>query len=229
MLVLLPVNSAVITSDALLITKMSLPVPPTKVSTPLLDVITLFRLLPVRVNAALPRPVRFCTFAASVVDTVVCSVLFPELTASIITSDALLITKISLPVPPTRVSAPLFAVITLLSELPVNVMAADPIPVRFCTFAASETETELCSVLVLVPVDSALITSDALLITKTSLPAPPVKVVIPMPDTSASFPDPATRLSVALLPVIVSLSVLPVSVNAAVPMPVRLSRFAGST
>ena len=166
-LVLLPVYCALMTSDALLTMNVSLPVPPTMVSTvlpatrvslpdpatrlsaPLLAVITLLSVLPVSVKAVLPVPVKFCTLLASAMDTDVFSVLLPVLTPSVITSDALFTTNVSLPVPPisvvspvpatsvsvpdpaTSVSAPLLPVITLFNVLPVNVMAAVPMPLRF--------------------------------------------------------------------------------------------------
>ena len=66
------------------------------------------------------------------------------------TSEALLITNVSLPVPPisvarplpaTSTSLPLLAVITLARELPVRLIAAVPIPVRRSTLVASVVET----------------------------------------------------------------------------------------
>ena len=123
-----------------------------------------------------------------------------------------------MPLPATSVSAPLLAVMVFASELPVSIMAAVPVPVRFCTLLASVTETEVFSVLLPVLTPS-LITSSALLTTNVSLPVPP---------TSVARPIPATSTSLALLAVITLARELPVSVILPAPVPVNFCTFAAA-
>lgn len=117
------------------------------VSLPLLPLMQLLSVLPAKVSALVPMAVRFCTVDANVTDAEAdpCPVLMPVLAALGIMSNALLITVVSLPPPPTSVATPLhvssistslLARTTSASALPVNVSAALPVPVRRCTFSA---------------------------------------------------------------------------------------------
>ena len=129
--------------------------------------------------------------------------------------------SVSLPAPPLKVSLPALPVITLFSALPVPVRLAVPVRTRFCTLAASVTLTDDCTVLRLVPVDCACTTSSVLLMTKVSLPVPPTKVASPTPAIRVSLPLPATSRSLPALPVSTLFRLLPVAVRLAVPVSVR--------